>query len=199
MKKTNIKKLAIVATMAALSALLMFMEFGIPIFPGFLKFDASGLFAVLTGFIFSPIYGVAVVIIKNLIHLLFTKTFGVGELADILILSSFVLSSGYIYRLRRTMTAAVISLVVGIAVMTVAGAVVNMFILIPFYSTVMNIPVSAIINMCKAINPNVNSLFDCVLFLIAPFNLVKGTGLAILSFLIYKRLAVVLRKFIYNH
>ncbi|MEE1246132.1 MAG: ECF transporter S component, partial [Acutalibacteraceae bacterium] len=75
-KKKNLRMIAVTAIMSALSAVLMFVEFSIPIMPSFIKLDISDLPALITSFAFGPVCGVAVCLVKNLVHLFVTSTFG---------------------------------------------------------------------------------------------------------------------------
>ena len=92
------RPMAVVAVMSALSIVLMMLEFSVPIVPSFLKFDISDFPALLTSFSISPLAGVAVCLLKNVLHLFFTTTGGVGELANFIISSAFVFPAGLLYK-----------------------------------------------------------------------------------------------------
>jgi len=78
--------------------------------------------------------------------------------------------------------------------MTVAGALLNYFLLIPTYAKAFGMPVEAIVEMGTKINPNINSLWDLILLANVPFNLLKGVLSGVITFLIYKRLSPILHK-----
>ena len=67
MKRTNTRKLTSVAMLAAVSTVLMFFSFNVPLMPSFIKMDLSELPALLASFTFGPGAGVTVCLIKNLI------------------------------------------------------------------------------------------------------------------------------------
>ena len=67
--------------LAAMAVILYYIE--IPVV-AFYKLDLSTLPAILAGFAMGPLQGVAVVVIKNLVHMLGTSTACVGEMADII-------------------------------------------------------------------------------------------------------------------
>ena len=46
-----------------------------------------------------------------------------------------------------------------------------------------------IIEMGRAINPAIGSVWTLVLFAVAPLNLLKGTVVSLLTFLLYKRVS----------
>jgi riboflavin transporter FmnP len=188
MKRFNPRLMTITAMLAALSSVLMLLQFPLPIFPGFLQFDFSDLPALIGAFSFGPAAGVAIVLIKNAIHLTVTSTGGVGELSNFLVWSSFVFTAGFLYKRFKTRNGALLAMGVSVVVMAITGILVNYFITIPFYARVM-IPLDAIIGICAAIIPSVDSLLKIVLLSITPFNLFKGIILCLVTFLTYKRLS----------
>ena len=140
--------------LGAMAVILYYIE--IPVV-AFYKLDVSTLPAILAGFAMGPMQGMAVIVIKNLVHMLGTSTACVGELADILMSGAFVVTASLFYRRRKTRRGALEAMLLGIAAMTVAGVLVNYFILIPAYQTLMNLPLEAIIGMGQAAVPA-----DCV-------------------------------------
>ena len=186
------RPMAVVAIMSALSIVLMMLEFSVPIVPSFLKFDISDFPAVLTSFAISPIAGVAVCLLKNLLHLFFTTTAGVGELANFIISASLVFPAGLIYSRIRTKTGAVIGSLVGAVVSALMCVPVNYFITYPFYAKVM-IPMDVIVGMYQAILPFVDGLMEALLIFNLPFTFVKGSVCILFTFLIYKPLSPILK------
>ena len=127
--------------LAAMAVILYYIE--IPVV-AFYKLDLSTLPAILAGFAMGPLSGVAVVVIKNLVHMLGTSTACVGEMADIIMSSCFIIPASLIYRRRKDRKSAVLSMAVGTVLMTIAGVLVNYFILIPAYQTLMNLPLEVL-------------------------------------------------------
>ena len=172
--------------LGAMAVILYYIE--IPVV-SFYKLDVSTLPAILAGFAMGPMQGMAVIVIKNLVHMLGTSTACVGELADILMSGAFVVTASLFYRRRKTRRGALEAMLLGIAAMTVAGVLVNYFILIPAYQTLMNLPLEAIIGMGQAAVPAVDSALKLVLLITAPFNVLKGGVLSALTYLLYKRVS----------
>ncbi|MEG0396348.1 MAG: ECF transporter S component, partial [Oscillospiraceae bacterium] len=56
-------------------------------------------------------------------------------------------------------------------------------------------PLEAVIDMCRVVNPSINSLGTYILMGIVPFNLLKGTVVALLTFLVYKKISVFLHRY----
>ena len=121
---TNIKRGNLVSTrtitmtalLAAMSYVLAFLEFPVPLSPSFARMELSDLPALIGAFAFGPMIGVMIELIKNILQLVSTSTGGIGELANFLMGASYVLTAGFIYKYKKTkkmaMWACVISSVV---------------------------------------------------------------------------------------
>ena len=81
------------ALLAAISYVLAFLEFPVPLSPSFARMDLSDLPALIGAFAFGPVTGVMIELIKNILQLLSTSTGGIGELANFLI--SFLVLLGF--------------------------------------------------------------------------------------------------------
>ena len=68
------------------------------IIPSFIKFDFSELPALITAFSLGPWWGVAVCLIKNVLHLFIGSTAGVGELSNFVLGAVFVFVAGVVYK-----------------------------------------------------------------------------------------------------
>ena len=176
-----VRKLTTTAVMAAIATILMYIEFPIPIMPGFIKLDFSELPALLTSFALGPWYGALVCLLKNLIHLPVTSSSGVGELANFLIGVCFVIPTGYIYQFHKSRKGALIGSLVGAVIMAVVSFPINYFIVYPFYTNFM--PMEAIVGAYQAI----------LLIFNVPFTFVKGMIDVVITFLVYKRLSPIIK------
>lgn len=183
--------MTITAMLSAISTVLMFLSFSVPFAPSFLKLDFSELPALLASFTLGPFYGVAVVLIKNVINVFFTTTGGIGELANFMMGSAFVLASGVIYKYKKTKLGALVGMLSGTVVMAIIGTLANYLLLMPMYSLIM--PMDAIINLFQSINPYADSLLKIMFVTIAPFNLVKGLLVSVITYLLYKKLSVLIK------
>ena len=190
-KKINVRKMTVTAIMSAIAAVLMFLEFSVPIVPSFLKFDFSDLPAVITSFAVGPVWGVIVELLKNLIHLPFTHTSGVGELANFIIGALLVFPAGLIYKLKKDRAGALIGSLVGAVVAAFVSVPVNYFITYPFYTNFM--PMEAIIGAYKAILPAADTLIKALLIFNVPFTFVKGLVCVVITFIVYKKLSPVIK------
>ena len=191
MNKTGIRKIAVTAILAAMSSVLMFINFSIPIMPSFIKVDFSELPALVASFTMGPIYGVLVCLIKNLVNLFQTSTMGIGELSNFILGSIFVFSAGLIYKHRKNRKSALLGAVIGSSLMACIGLFTNYFLVYPIYENFM--PLEAIVGMYKAIYPGVKDLFHALLIFNVPFTFLKGMANTLITFLIYKKISPIIK------
>ncbi len=194
-KGLGVRELAFIGMFGAIAAVLMFFEFPLPFAPGFYKLDFSEVPVLIGSFALGPIAGVFIELIKILIHFVIkgTSTAGVGELANFLIGIAFVLPAGIIYSLGKTRKRAIIGMIVGTLTMVAAGCFINAFVLLPTYAKAFEMPMDALIAMGTAVNPHVNSLLTFALLCVAPFNLLKGIVVSIVTMLLYKRISSLIK------
>ena len=76
MSNTNTKKLlttrnmVAIAMMSTIATVIYYLDFPVPLMPGFIKLDLSNVISLLAGFSMGPVAGVIVCLIKNLVQLL---------------------------------------------------------------------------------------------------------------------------------
>ena len=56
----TVRKLAVTAMLGAVSTVLMFISFNVPLMPSFIKLDLSELPALIASFALGPLWGVCV-------------------------------------------------------------------------------------------------------------------------------------------
>ena len=83
--------------LAAISYILAFLEFPVPLSPAFARMDLSDFPALIGAFAFGPLCGLMIELVKNGLQLFSTSTGGVGELANFLMGGSYVLAAGLFY------------------------------------------------------------------------------------------------------
>ena len=91
-----------IAVLGAIAFLLMFIELPvIPMFP-WLKMDLSEVPVLMGAFAFGPLAGIAVEVLKLLLHLMIkgTSTGGVGELANLLVGAALILPASFIIEIE---------------------------------------------------------------------------------------------------
>ena len=190
-RRISAYSLAVAAMLSAIAFGLMFLDFPIPfLIPNFVQMDVSELPALLASFSLGPLYGVAVCLVKNLIHLLITTTGGAGELCNFLLGACFVLPAGLIYQRLKSRKGALLGALIGAVIMGLLSIPLNYYISYPIYANFM--PIDAILNMYQEIRPGVDGLLECLIIFNAPFTLLKGLLCTLLRFLIYKPLSPIL-------
>lgn len=199
MKKTKFlstSKLVKISILSAIGYILMFISVPLPmLFPDFLKIDISDLTALLGGISLGPMAGVTIAFLKNLLQFItgMSTTGGVGEFANFLIGGSFVFTVSYIYSKKRNIQGVIIGLVSGIVVMTMVGCIANYFIILPFYATI-GWSIDAVVSMGAAINPAIDSKMSFIIWMIAPFNILKSGLISLLTLPMYKKTEKVLNR-----
>ena len=184
------------AMFACMAGVLMLIE--IPLFfaPGFYKLDLSELPILICTFYLGPVAGVAGEALKVLVKLVLkgTTTAFVGDFANFVVGCAFVLPASVIYHAKPGKKTALWGMVVGTIVLTVVGSFLNAVYMIPKFSQLFGLPIDAIVAMGSAVNGDINSVTTLVLFAVVPFNLLKGTLVSFITFILYKRISHILNK-----
>ena len=189
------KTIAKVGILSAIAYVLMFISVPLPIFPSFLKIDLSDIPAIFGGMSLGPIAGIAIVIIKNFLQgITASTTGGVGEFANVIIGGSYVLIICLFYRKWKNIKSVVAGGLVGIVAMTIMGCIMNYYIMMPLYATVYGMPLDAIIQMGTVINSKVTDLYTFVIWMIAPFNIIKAALMTVVTLPLFKKKKKILTK-----
>ena len=193
MKKVfTTKNLVLMAMFSALAAVLMLWEFPIPfIAPNFYEIDLSEIPILVGSFIMGPVSGVIMEAIQIILKLLIkgTSTAYVGDFANFCIGVCLVVPASIIYQKHKTKKNAFIGMLVGTLFMAVAGVVLNYFVMIPFYVKAFGMPLEAIIGAGAKIQPLVTNKLSFTIVCVAPFNIVKGIIVSLVTALIYKHIS----------
>lgn len=193
MKKVfTTKNLVLMAMFSALAAVLMLWEFPIPfIAPSFYEIDLSEIPILVGSFIMGPVSGIIMEAIKIALKLLIkgTSTAYVGDFANFCIGICLVVPASIIYQKHKTKKNAFIGMLVGTLFMAIAGVVLNYFVMIPFYVKAFGMPLEAIIGAGAKIQPLVTNKLSFTIVCVAPFNIIKGVIVSIVTALIYKHIS----------
>ena len=132
--REKIHKLTVTAILGAVAAVLMFLQFSVPVMPGFIKMDVANFPALIASFALGPVSGVGVCLIKNLLNLFTTSTGGVGELSDFILGCMMVIPAGLIYKHKKTRSGALLGSLVGAVCMAGFSLLTNYYITYPVYT-----------------------------------------------------------------
>ena len=179
MRSSKLTKTITFALLGAISMVLMLLNFPLPSLPSYLKIDFSEIPVLIAALLFSPLAGVAVEAIKNLLYLIFTGAGDpVGVAANFLAGMLFVMPVAYFYHKFKAGKKTLISgLVTGTVAMAVGMSVLNYFIVLPLYSIFLGSPVMSDDAKWVAVTAG-----------ILPFNLVKGIVIAIVFVPLFAKL-----------
>lgn len=194
----NMIKMALLAVIAVL--LMQFGAIKLPMFfPSFLELDFSEVPAIIGILTVHPLAGIVIVILKNVLKVVLfqTNTAYAGELANMAVSLGYVLPLTLMVRKSRNIKNVSFGISLGIFGMIIMGALVNYFITIPMYAKLF-MPMEAIIGMGNAIYDKIVDKRTLILYSFVPFNLFKGTFVAIVSIVIVKGLQPVIRHFGYR-
>lgn len=198
--KISVRSMTACAMLSAVAFVLQLIEFYIPIMPAFVKLDISDIPALVGAFVLGPIWGGVIELIKNLIHLPFGSSLGVGELCNFIFGAVFTVSAGYIYRFKKTRLTAVYACIAGSVLMAAVSLPLNYFFVYPAYVKIYGMPLESIISMYEEILPSVsgvptgNTLLNCLLVFNLPFTLAKGILESFICHLIYKPISSIYKK-----
>lgn len=200
MKNTGLThSMARIAIFGALSGLLYsFIKFPLPLLPPFLEINFSDVPALIASYAFGPLIGSIVQVVKVLVKipLVGTSTAYVGEFADIIFGIAIVLPTGLIYKKNRSFKGAIYGAIAGGVFNLIVTSIGNVFVMIPFYIYFFFDGNSAILlNMVQSVNANITNVkLSLLMWGILPFNIIKNTGILLITFIIYKRLSPIIKK-----
>lgn len=196
------KFIAKVGVLAALASAIMFIETPLPFMPPFLKLDLSEIIVLLGAFSMGPLAGVIIELVKNMVHVPFTMTGGVGELANFVVGCALVVPAAWLYKQNKSIRTAIRGLIIGSLSLVIVATLVNYFVMIPLYVEIFakqfNITadqsMQSIIQSGADKNRGIVDLKTLILYGIIPFNLFKAIVVSLLTFFTYKRVSPILHK-----
>lgn len=196
-KTINVRYMTMTAMLSAISFILMFLDFNVPLMPSFIQMDFSELPALIGAFAMGPVSGVVICLIKNLLHLMMSTTGGVGELCNFLLGAAFVIPAGYFYQKKKARKNALVGAFIGALSMAVFSVLFNNFLVYPIYYNFM--PMETIIGAYKAaasvlkINFTWNTMLPYLIAFNMPFTFIKGLADVLLTFLLYKHISPIIK------
>ncbi|MEF2291707.1 ECF transporter S component [Virgibacillus dokdonensis] len=178
-QSSKLMKVIVLALLGTISLLLFFLNFPLPLLPAFLKIDFSDVPALMASFIFSPVAGVLVVAIKNLLYLAVSGAADpIGVLANFIAGMMFVVPVSMLYHKFKGVKSIVSGLVTGTIVMAVGMSVLNYFVFLPAYAWFMGWEDMS----------NTAIKWGIVSAGILPFNIIKGIIVGLLFVPLYVKL-----------
>ena len=171
--KFDTKKIVGIAVFAALAFGVTFI-FRIPVM--FLTFDAKDAILVVASFIYGPYAAVAMSLIISVLEISISETALIGAIMNFISSATFAGVASLIYKRKRTLNGALVGIFTSVAVTTAVMMLMNILIT-PIY---MGVDRSAVISMLPTI--------------LLPFNFAKTLMNGAISMLIYKPVAIAMRR-----
>ena len=175
------------AILTAIAFILFLVQ--IPVV-AFYKLDLSNIPVLLGAFSMGTVPGIIILALKCSLALLRTTSAGVGDLADFLMSAALIIPASVIYHRNKTRKTALIGMAIGTLCMVVVGVLANKFIMLPFYMGAYHMDMDGILKFANV--GGIDSEWKLLLLITAPFNLLKGVVLSIVTGLIYKPLSPLL-------
>ena len=180
----NLTRMAI---LAALASILFLLE--IPVV-AFYKLDLSNIPVLMGAFSMGTVPGLIILGLKSLIGLTHSSSAGVGELADFLMGAALIIPASLMYHRQKTRKNAILGMIVGTLCMAAVSILANKFIMLPFYMGAYHMDMAGILKYANVVG--IDSEWKLLLLITAPFNLLKGIVLSVVTALIYKPLSPIL-------
>ena len=188
-KQQRVRKITHIAIFSALSLILYVAHvppFVFPIFPppfNFLEMNFSEIPALMGAFAHGPVAGFIILMIRMVMKPLFmpSTTVYIGEIADLIYSSAFIIPAAIIYKKRRNFKGVLIGLGVSFVSQLVVSTAANYFLIHGLYDQMFfrgNIPFTR----------------EQFIVYVFPFNLIKNTTIAVITILLYKRIMVFLNQ-----
>src|SRR5690625_3935160 len=168
-RSSKLLKLIIISLLGTISLGLFFLNFPLPFLPPYLKIDFSDVPALMAALIFSPMAGVIVVAIKNVLYLVIGGASDpIGVTANFLAGVMFIVPVAVLYHKYKGVKSIISDLVTGTIIMAIGMSVLNYLIILPAYSWLIGMEM----------NPQIK--WVSVIAGILPFNLIKGIVVGLL-------------------
>lgn len=184
-----------IGILAAMGFVLMnTLHFPIPFAPDFMKIDFGDVPALIGGFALGSFAGFLIQLVKNILNLFTTKTVGIGELSNLIVGASFVVSAAWYYSRHKSLRGAVVSLIIGSITMSTIAVFSNAFFIFPAFAKVSGLSLDDMARAVGSANHFVTNYWSLMLLSVLPFNLVKTAIESIVTFLLYKRISPLLHR-----
>lgn len=170
-KQSDVRTMVFLAILGAWAVVLRFIDF--PILPAapFLKIDFSDLMVLIGMLVNGPVGLITVALIRDVIHYIMKGGevgFPIGAFMSIIASIVMFLPTHYILNKFNLVSMRVKEIWMSLALifgLVVSMAIINYYIALPIYTTVLNFPI--------------DDFFAYILAVVIPFNLIKGVFLAV--------------------
>lgn len=189
------KKMTALSILAALSVVLYYfvkipMTYLLPFMPNFLDIHFSAVPIYIAGFMFGPLSGAVVAVLRFLAKLPGSSTLGIGELQDLIIGLLTVIIASFIYHKNKTKKGSIIALSSTVFVWVLVSIITNWLFILPFYIKLYSFEtVYGMLSVIPGISES-NYMLYYILIAVIPFNIILSVLVNLVTFLVYKRVSI---------
>ena len=175
-KQFDVKKMVLLAMLAAVAFMLVAL-IRIPVVL-FLSYEPKDVIITIGGFLLGPMASFLISVVVALVEMVTISTTGpIGCVMNLLSSACFSCTAAFVYKKKRTMTGAVLGLVLGSVIMVIVMLLWN-WLITPLYMT----------------GTSRSDVAAMLIPVFLPFNTLKAGFNSALSLMLYKPLVLALRK-----
>ena len=175
-KQFDVKKMVLLAMLAAVAFMLVAL-IRIPVVL-FLSYEPKDVIITIGGFLLGPMASFLISVVVALVEMVTISTTGpIGCVMNLLSSACFSCTAAFVYKKKRTMTGAVLGLVLGSVIMVIVMLLWN-WLITPLYMT----------------GTSRSDVAAMLIPVFLPFNALKAGFNSALSLILYKPLVLALRK-----
>lgn len=178
-KNSKIQKMVKIGILGAIGYVLMILNFPFPGFPAFLQIDFSDVPALIAALVMGPVAGIMVELLKNILDFMMTGSdtgIPVGHFANFIGGVSFILPVYYLYKKVGNKKGMILGLIGGTIILAGFMSIMNYYVLLPVYSKLLGWNMSG------------SEIRAYITAAIIPFNLIKGSIIAVVFLLLFSKL-----------
>jgi len=176
-RSSKLVKLVVLALLSAVSLVLFFISFPLPLLPPYLKVDFSDVPALIAGLIFSPMAGILVVFLKNALYFVASgATDPIGVTANFIAGALYILPVAYLYHKYNGVKSVISGLIIGTFLMAIVMSILNYLLILPAYAWLMGMEMNETIKWASVVGG------------VLPFNFIKGIIVSMLFIPVFIKL-----------
>ena len=180
--KANTKKIVTIAMFCALAYVTSVLCGYFPKVAGFLSLDLKDAIIVICALIFGPLSALPIAIIVPILESFTISVTGwYGLVMNVLSSVTFLLTTGFIYKYKRTFYGAIVALLAGVFSVAAVMMVANLFITPLYLTHVVGAPTS------------MSDVMEMIPEILLPFNFIKALLNGAVVLLLYKPVSAALR------
>ncbi len=189
-----VARIGIFGAMSTILYVVPLFSIKLPFFPSFLSLHFDEVPAFIAGFAYGPLASLGVLVVKTVIKLPFSSTATVGEFSDLILSAIYIIPATLIYKKIRNLKGVAIAFGVSTVLQIALAMVLNVYVMVPFYSKFYGIPLPGLLSIMQAAIPAIKDVeWSYAFFAVLPFNAMKDAIVIVVTFIIYRSIHKFLR------